>query len=324
MQANATDLVFQHAVDGLAVIDGRGRWLRVNPALEELLATPAEALLGTDLVDVLHPDERGAIADALGRIDRGDASHHGQEVRCRRGSGRDGWVDLDLTAAREPDGSLSGFVAQLRPVPEAAPVAHQSAAAASPGHDPVTGLPNRILVLDRVGQALHRADRSGRKAGILLVHVEPREPDLSVADCETVARVVARRLKRAIRATDTAGRLSEQEYVVICEELRDRQESQIVVGRIEQALAEEVPLPRGTATLDAGIGVAVAGSEDDAVTLLRAAHGELIMGERGELVSSYVFDEVLRARAHEQLAMQRELRDALETGALRLDQIDFE
>src|SRR5207249_4438350 len=111
-------------------------------------------------------------------------------------------------------------------------------------HDPLTGLPNRSLVLDRLDQALYRAERTGARVTVLFADLDRFKVvndsfGHSVGDGVLLA--VSERLLAAVRPHDTVGRLAGDEFVVVCEDLSD-DEAGMVAARVAEAVSEPMIL----------------------------------------------------------------------------------
>ncbi|MDQ3146685.1 MAG: EAL domain-containing protein [Actinomycetota bacterium] len=133
-------------------------------------------------------------------------------------------------------------------------------------HDPLTGLPNRVLLRERLDHAVLRARRSHRAVAILFADLDHFKQinDLhghQVGDELLVA--VAHRLARLIRSGDTLARWSGDEFVVLCEELSAASHVRILAERIDNALAEPFLLSTMELHMTASVGVAFAGQGED-------------------------------------------------------------
>lgn len=142
-------------------------------------------------------------------------------------------------------------------------------------HDPLTGLPNRTLLFDRLHHALRRARRRGTRVGVLLVDLDGFKAINDAlghhAGDETL-RVVARRFAAVLRSSDTVGRLGGDEFAVICEGVTDDRDAEHVVGRLARTLeAAPITLDGEDRWVAASIGLVVGEGTDDPEDLLREA-----------------------------------------------------
>ena len=150
-------------------------------------------------------------------------------------------------------------------------------------HDALTGLPNRTLLFDRVGQALTQRARTGAQVGLLFCDVDAFK---SVNDRfgheagDAALRAVADRMSAAARAGDTVARLSGDEFVVVCPDLRDASELDLVADRMRDAVAAPIALGDTEITPRISAGAAVARDGDDAETPLRRADTAMYAAKR--------------------------------------------
>ncbi len=129
-------------------------------------------------------------------------------------------------------------------------------------HDALTGLPNRVLLQDRLQHAAQRAVRTHESVAVLFIDLDDFKQvndtyGHHVGDDLLVA--VARRLEALVRADDTLARVSGDEFVFLCENLADRSDAQLLVSRIVTSFEEPFDLSGVELTLTASVGVAVAG-----------------------------------------------------------------
>ena len=144
--------------------------------------------------------------------------------------------------------------------------------------DPLTGLGNRAMLRERIGEALARSKRTGRPVGALLLDLNAFKQvnDLhghSVGD--RLLQAVAERLQECVRAEDTVGRLGGDEFVVITEDLTSARDALTVAGRIVESLGEAIPVGARRLRTAASVGVALSHAgltgPDDLLRLADAA-----------------------------------------------------
>jgi predicted signal transduction protein with EAL and GGDEF domain len=205
-------------------------------------------------------------------------------------------------------------------------IAHQAT------HDALTGLSNRLLFRDRLELALARGERRGSFAALLFLDLD-RFKDindtLGHSAGDQLLKDVADRLTTALRATDTLARLGSEEFtlarfggdefVVLCEDLASEDDAVRVAQRVQQALISSFVLERKEYVVTASIGIVLSSpGHRDAESLLRDADIAMYRAKERGPGRWEVFDERLRNRALERVATERALRNALETGELRL------
>ncbi|MBI3688171.1 MAG: sensor domain-containing phosphodiesterase [Actinobacteria bacterium] len=190
-------------------------------------------------------------------------------------------------------------------------------------HDALTGLPNRTLILDRIEQLLARVNRNNNVAAALHIGVDrfrDVNDNLGHEAGDELLRAVADRLNRAVRDTDTVGRLSGDEFVVLVEGDRFDAGPQLAAERLLHVLRE--PFQLGGAferplTVTATIGIAVAETPDSR-GLLRDADIALRAAKAAGRDRYTVFHNDMRALTSQRLELDMALRSALDDGQFRL------
>ena len=187
-------------------------------------------------------------------------------------------------------------------------------------HDPLTGLPGRSLLVDRITQALvHRHDESEMIVVLLLDldRFKVVNDSLGHRVGDELLVQIARRLAQVLRPGDTVARLGGDEFVVLC---RDVGASGVtdLPRRVLRAVSEPVDLTSGPYSPTTSIGVVVARKEHTAETILRDADAAMYVAkERGRNRFAF-FDDSVRAHALDRLDIENALRQAVEQAELRL------
>ncbi len=192
-------------------------------------------------------------------------------------------------------------------------------------HDALTGLPNRMLVLDRLTHALHRARRTGSGVGVLFLDLDEFKvvnDSLGHDRGDELLVEMGRRLTSVLRAGDTAARLGGDEFVVVCEDLDPADEDAemaLVVERVAAALREPFRIAGRDIMCTASMGIAVAAADhDQPEQLLRDADMAMYRAKRRGRGRVDVFDDDLRTRALHRMQTELSLRRAVAEGELSL------
>ncbi len=186
-------------------------------------------------------------------------------------------------------------------------------------HDPLTGLPNRVLFLDRLDRTLARR---GAEVAVVLLDIDNFKlvnDSLGHSAGDELLRAVAPRLTAALRPEDTIARLGGDEFVVLVEQIPDERAAARVAARIMAAFEDPFELSAGEHFAKASLGIAVAsraGSTPSA--LFGDADAALYQAKRRGRGRFEVFDGDMRARTVERLALENDLRRALERQELRV------
>ncbi|MDQ3627698.1 MAG: EAL domain-containing protein [Actinomycetota bacterium] len=189
-------------------------------------------------------------------------------------------------------------------------------------HDPLTGLPNRTLLKERLEQAVARAGRSHKLVAVLFVDLDRFKVVNDhyghfIGDGLLVA--VAGRLGKVLRAGDTLARLAGDEFVIICEDLEHAELAERVAARIATALGPAFELEGEKVKVTASTGIAFAGpGEEMPDTLLRDADFAMYQAKQAGGAHHQVIGPASRVASERRARLTRDLRDALGRRELRL------
>jgi diguanylate cyclase (GGDEF)-like protein/PAS domain S-box-containing protein len=250
---------FANAPMGIALATPAGLIVDANPALAAMLAYTTEELYGRSMLDLVHPDNRAAAVEAFAELleERRMMRH---ETRLVRADG--GVVPVQVTSSwvdGTPDGDPPHVVAIVEDITDRkaleAALVHRSL------HDPLTGLPNRILFNDRLHHALERGRRERTPTSLLGIDLDGFKQindqyGHPVGDEVLVA--VAERLTSVLRASDTAARVGGDEFSIVCEN-SGRPDAEALATRLRDRVSEPLRLAGGLRlplTVSIGIGTA--------------------------------------------------------------------
>lgn len=189
-------------------------------------------------------------------------------------------------------------------------------------HDPLTGLPNRTLVLDRIDHALTRVGRADGLLAILFLdldHFKVINDGLGHGAGDELLTLLAPRLRGAVRPADTVGRFGGDEFVVVCEAVADEAMALLIARRVTQACAAPFRISGQDHHVSVSVGVVVTdGRGRAAEDLLRDADAAMYRAKERGRSRVELFDTGMRARAVERVQIERELRRGLERDELRV------
>ncbi|HEV7461863.1 MAG TPA: EAL domain-containing protein [Solirubrobacteraceae bacterium] len=197
-------------------------------------------------------------------------------------------------------------------------------------HDELTGLPNRALLLDRLGHALSLSERQESSVAALAVdldHFRLVNESFSHAVGDEILREVVERLRAIVRASDTLARTGDEglarlgadEFVVICENVGRERDAVAVAERIVEALAEPFTSAADPIFLTTSVGIAVSRADADAESLIRDATTARQRAKDRGRGHFELFDPAMHARVAGRLREENRLRGALEDDQFTLD-----
>ncbi len=191
-------------------------------------------------------------------------------------------------------------------------------------HDTLTGLPNRALAQDRLEHALERLGNTDDDAMVAVLFVDLDRfklvnDGLGHETGDELLVAVSRRLNATVRRQDTIARFGGDEFVVLCEDLRQRRARRRARRSRRTAFLEPFTLSRAEVTVSASIGIAVTNrSSDRASNLLQDADAAMYRAKRRGGARYELFDEAMHTQAVSRLLTERALRRALDRDELRV------
>jgi diguanylate cyclase (GGDEF)-like protein/PAS domain S-box-containing protein len=310
-------VVLEHAVGGYAIISDDGRVIGGSTSLLGWWGRrePNGHRIG---FDYMHPDDRSSAGQLIedAKSSPGVARH--AELRATDDRGLTRWVELTATD-RRTDPAVGGIVVNFTDITERKQaeqaLAHQAV------HDPVTGLPNRRLLTDRLVTALDRAADIGRRVAILFFdvdHFKLVNDSLGHPAGDLVLQQMAGRFRAGARLTDTVVRFGGDEFVVVCEDLGDLSEAVEIAHRLIASVERPLVIDRSERVVTVSCGVAISRPGIDAATLVRDADAAMNLAKDRGRARIEVFSDELRGRATRELDLETSLHRALDRGELRL------
>lgn len=270
----------QSSSDVIMIATPAGTLRYVSPAAAGVYGRPAEDLVGSELAELIHPDDLGCVVHEVRRfLTANPLEEPITRIECRFRSGGGDWLNVESTVNRHH----GGLIFNSRDVTER--VRLQAQLQHNAEHDPLTDLPNRALFTRRVQQALSGRRTSDRGPALRNTAVLFIDLDGFKAVNDTIGHQAgdellvhaARRLQDAVRQTDTAARLGGDEFaaLIVGDATRDRaaRERHILelADRLRLTLSQPYDIDGNDVRVAASIGVAFAEPGLGAGELLRNA-----------------------------------------------------
>jgi diguanylate cyclase (GGDEF)-like protein/PAS domain S-box-containing protein len=271
---------FANAPMGIALTTPAGLLVDVNPALSDMVGRAPEELQGRSVMDLVHPDAVAAAQKAHGILAAEPDRPMRHETRLTRADGSH--VPVQITASWVPetaDGQAAHLVLIIEDITERkaleAQLVHRSL------HDPLTGLPNRLLFHDRLRHALDRGHREDTPTCVLIIDLDGFKAindELGHPMGDLVLVSFAERLRSVLRASDTAARLGGDEFSIVCENTEPA-DATALAERLRTTVTEPLDLDgaRVPVGISIGIGTVGGGEQPEAVyeRVVRAADDDM-------------------------------------------------
>jgi diguanylate cyclase (GGDEF)-like protein/PAS domain S-box-containing protein len=186
-------------------------------------------------------------------------------------------------------------------------------------HDPLTGMPNRTLFLDRLAHVLASRDPGGAVMFLDIDNFKLINDSLGHDAGDKLLRAIGPRLAGTLRPVDTVARFGGDEFVVLCEEAREGRDALVVADRLQHTLAQPFVLDGEEHFLSASIGVALAsGRYEGPEDLMRDADAAMYRAKERGRAQCELFDDTMRNRVLGRLRMENALRGVIDRNELRV------
>jgi diguanylate cyclase (GGDEF)-like protein/PAS domain S-box-containing protein len=318
----------QHASDVTCVVDAAGHYTYLSPSTRRVFGRAPEALLARPVVADLHPEDLAAVRDGMRRARRAPGQPVTLHYRCRHADGS--WRQIEsVGCALLDEPAVRGYVFNSRDVTERAELEAQLTRQAF--HDALTGLPNRARFGERLGAALARARAEGDagQVAVLVLDLDGFKvvnDSLGHAAGDRLLVEVAARLLAATRGCDTVARLGGDEFAVLLEGVQSDADATVVAERVVAALRPGFSVDGRQAYVGTSVGIARAGvhaepggpAEDPVAAVMRDADAAMYRAKARGKGRWALFEPAMHAAAVERLALEGDLRLALERDELTL------
>jgi diguanylate cyclase (GGDEF)-like protein/PAS domain S-box-containing protein len=278
----------QHSSDTTFIVDPDGRVRFVSPAVTSLLGQDPTALVGVVATDLVHPEDRERLdAATAGRFSEA-AGGVSEPIELRMAHVDGAWRHAEVVVSDQRcHPAVEGYVCNIRDITERAEA--QAILAHRATHDPLTGLPNRDLLAERVQRAAARYRRRGCPPPVLMLLDLDRfklvNDGLGHQAGDRVLVELADRLRGVVRAEDTVARLGGDEFVLLCEDVADATAALVLAHRVAEVVEAPVTVEGRPCSVGASIGIRVVDDASDVDTLLADADAAMYLAkaERGRL-----------------------------------------
>ena len=300
-------------------VDRAGRFVYVSDKVESVLGYAPTELLGRHPKDLAPAQEGERIAAWMQETGRERKPFRSFEYLSETKDGRMIWLEVSGVPFRAADGR-DGYRGTGLDITERKRAEQRIEELAT--RDALTGLPNRLLLTDRLGHALVNARRKGELLALLFVDLDNFKTindSLGHPAGDAMLKQVAGRLGAVMRKGDTLARLGGDEFVVLLEGLREAEDAGAVAQKVLRALGEPVVVDGRNLTSSCSIGISVYPADGlDGTTLLRNADMAMYSAKDRGRDNYQFFSQEMNIRATEKLAIESSLRHALQENQFEL------
>ena len=287
------DSTVQHAPIGMTMLDLGHRFVEPNAHLCTMLGYSGEELAATTLEEVTHGEGVEQDLASLDQLTAGEIDSYEREQRYVRRDGTLLWGRLAVSAVRGDDGEPLYFVVQIEDITEFR--AAQAELEYRALYDPLTGLANRNLLMDRLANTLPVSRRPGH-VGIGFCDVDDFK---QINDThghhagDEVLKEVARRLLGAVREGDTVARMGGDEFILLLTDVDSVLDAEGVMDRASRAIAEPIVIDGVALKVGLSRGLALSHSGVSADMLLRNADAALYAAKKNGRGGCVVYHALL-------------------------------
>ncbi len=282
-----------------------------------LLGHSAKSGVYPDINDMLHPDDRQRVLGAWEQTIRENAPYDIQ-FRILDGQGGVRWVEAAGRLVRSDDGKPIRVIGVSRDITEQTDARREIEYLAH--HDPLTGLPNRLLYNDRLSQELARAHRSDGKIAVLFMDLDGFKDvndTLGHNIGDALLKQAAQRMAAVVRRNDTVARHGGDEFVVITGQSGSTDDVERLADRLLDVFRQSFMIDQHILKLSISIGIALF-PEDGSDSEILIKNADIAMyraKERGRNVREYYSPE-LGCRVEDRVSLEKSLHEAIGTREL--------
>lgn len=300
--------------------DTRGKIVYWNDYAAHLHGVPAEEALGKQALRLLLPSRHRRLISEL-RSALASSSHWDGEAELCRRDGSTFPARLTLSPIRNMHDQVVGYAAIAVDITERKEIERKLAHSAF--HDPLTGLPNRALLYDRLSHAIARSVRPGNRYAVMLMDLDGFKlvnDSLGHLIGDELLKEFARRVECCLRPGDTLARLGGDEFTVLLEDIHHSADAVRVAERIHEQMAKPFELAGNIIYCTASIGITFnSPTHKEPSHALRDADIAMYRAKERGKGCHVIFELGMHERAVSQLRRETELRRALERDELMVE-----
>ncbi len=309
--------VFDSTADGVAITDAEGKIVAINRAFVTITGYEETDVLGHSLRQWQAGRQTQAFYDAMWETIRHEGRWRG-EIWSQRKDGIEFAEWLTISAVTDKNGTITHYVAvfsDVTPIKRA-----QERLEFQAHHDQLTGLPNRLLLEERLDKALHRVRRENTNLAVLFIDLDRFKTINDTLGHDVGDQVlceVSRRFLGVVREADTVARIGGDEFVVLLEDVADTAAAARVAEKIIESARQSIILAGQEFFIGASVGISLFPADGEtALVLLKNADAAMYRAKlRGRNVYEYATPDITEASL-ERFRLEVDIRQAIERNEL--------
>ena len=305
-------LATQGSNDGLWDWNIQDQKIYFSPRWKSMLGY-ADTVIGTSPIDwfnKIHPGDREQVEKRITQHLNGASSHFESEYRILDAKGEYRWVLCRGQARRDEKGSALRIAGSQTDITD------------RKVYNPLTGLPNRILFIDRLEHAMKRAKPQTKAFGVAVVEigdVKTIASSLGHICADHLICEIARKIQGCLSANDTAAHFGNDDFVLLLEEATDGKSAAIAASRLQRELEKPFQIDGQPVYIAPHTGITIStGEYIHPEELVRDAYAAMQRAKSGGNGRFEIFDRKMRSSAIARLKLEADLRSALENGQFRI------
>ncbi|TVT58960.1 MAG: EAL domain-containing protein [Azoarcus sp. PHD] len=311
--------VFTHAREGIFITDAEGRIVDANQTFCEITGYAREEFIGEPANLLGSGSQTPDYHAAMWRMLR-ERGHWYGEIWSDKKGGEHYAAMLTISSVRDISGGTTNYVALLTDI--TLMKAHEKQLEHIAHYDALSGLPNRVLLADRLKHAMAQSQRRGLSLAVAYLDLDGFKPvnDTHGHDVgDKLLNVLSDRMKDALRDGDTLARIGGDEFVAVLTDLHTRKDGEVVLDRMLQAVAEPVTVDGLVLRVSASIGVTLYPQDAaEAEVLMRHADQAMYLAKQAGKNRCHFFDVSYDAELKALHASRQAVREGFERGEFLL------
>jgi diguanylate cyclase (GGDEF)-like protein/PAS domain S-box-containing protein len=305
--------IVESSNDAIVVKDLNGIITSWNAGAERIFGYQASEIIGCSISTLIPPDRMEEETKIMGLIKSGRLADHFETVRWGKGEKP---IDVSVTVSPVKDvtGKIIGASKVARDITQRKESQERIQYLAH--YDPLTGLPNRTLLADRMRVAMGNAARYSFRLALLFVDLDRFKlvnDSLGHEIGDKLLKIVAERMRSIVRLTDTVGRMGGDEFIVLLSQIEAPEDAARVAEKLIGAVSQPYKVEPHELILTTSIGISIYPDHGkEASSLLRNADASMYSAKEAGRNQYRFYSEESTSRATERLSLERDLRRAVE------------